>query len=214
MRLVSELVNETLNIRVNFGSDRLYHEFDGIRFKDLKFRGVEECNTVCEDTIYVIDTTTYYGDTSIYYADTAVYVLYSDTATYYSDTAVYYADTSTYYGDTVTVTIYDTIEVIIPVYVYDTLDCEDTLINHITPGEYTVAVLYPNPSSSYITVTNIIDPEFSYHIYNMEGRIVDQGIIGPSYRVNTNNLASGTYYILFTRPLIDEVFIGKFIKLD
>jgi Secretion system C-terminal sorting domain len=54
-------------------------------------------------------------------------------------------------------------------------------------------ILFPNPSSDFITLENSID--FEYTIYNSLGGIINSGIISGDGKINISNLEKGFYFI-------------------
>jgi hypothetical protein len=56
--------------------------------------------------------------------------------------------------------------------------------------------LYPNPSSSSISVRSSVSlVSRSYRVYNLQGAVVSEGLFGDSGAIPTANLPNGTYFL-------------------
>ena len=66
--------------------------------------------------------------------------------------------------------------------------------------------LYPNPAKDYLSISGLEDKE-NYSIYSILGTKMSAGSIAKDEKINTQNLASGTYFLKF-----DQGNSVKFIK--
>jgi hypothetical protein len=58
--------------------------------------------------------------------------------------------------------------------------------------------LYPNPSSSSISVRSSMSLlSRTYRVYNLQGAVVSEGLLGDSGAIPTANLPNGTYFLQF-----------------
>ena len=75
-------------------------------------------------------------------------------------------------------------------------------------------IIYPNPTSSYLTITNNDASQTSvkYAIVDLTGRIVISGTTAFNEKINIENLSSGNYIIQLNNELGQKI-TRKFIKI-
>jgi hypothetical protein len=58
--------------------------------------------------------------------------------------------------------------------------------------------LYPNPAKEYVSISGLEDQE-NYSIYSILGTKISAGSIAKDQKIDTQNLAPGTYFIKFEK---------------
>lgn len=71
-------------------------------------------------------------------------------------------------------------------------------------------LIYPNPVTNYLNITNNKSEVTNYQIYSVEGKLIHQGEFMSTHKIDLNQYSSGTYLIkLISR---NKVYQQKFIK--
>jgi hypothetical protein len=71
-------------------------------------------------------------------------------------------------------------------------------------------LIYPNPATNYLNITNNKSEVTNYQIYSVEGKLIHQGEFMSTHKIDLNQYSSGTYLIkLISR---NKVYQQKFIK--
>lgn len=72
----------------------------------------------------------------------------------------------------------------------------DLFVASIVTDNKEELLLYPNPASEQITLETTLTSSFSYHVYDVSGRIVLSGVgSGGSLILNLNSVERGNYII-------------------
>ena len=66
--------------------------------------------------------------------------------------------------------------------------------------------VYPNPASDFIQISGLKNP-VNYSIYSISGSVLRKGVVEKSKKINVQNLAVGTYFII-----LDDSEIIKIVK--
>ncbi len=72
----------------------------------------------------------------------------------------------------------------------------ENVILGINDLSYKEIVLYPNPSSDFISLTNSIQP-IDYSIFNNIGMEISKGILIQNEKIDISHLNSGLYFLKF-----------------
>ena len=78
----------------------------------------------------------------------------------------------------------------------------DTKLNDI--------LIYPNPATNFLNITNVNDELTVYQIYSVEGKLITTGEFISTQKIDLNEYPSGTY--LITTISKDKVYQQKFLK--
>lgn len=81
------------------------------------------------------------------------------------------------------------------------------LVNDSKLGEILV---YPNPASNFLNISNSNDELTTYQVYSVEGKLIKQGEFMSSLQIDLNLYSSGTYLIKLISK--NKVYQQKFIK--
>jgi photosystem II stability/assembly factor-like uncharacterized protein len=71
--------------------------------------------------------------------------------------------------------------------------------------------LYPNPASNYINVVSSVAKEINYNISDLQGKMIQEGMLNSSKRINIESLKAGIYIlnIIEGKQFISKTFIKK-----
>jgi len=71
---------------------------------------------------------------------------------------------------------------------------EDTTSSGLTNSLFPQFEIFPNPSSDYIIIKNM-DSQWTYFLYDMNGRLMQSENLSENHIINTSALSKGTYII-------------------
>lgn len=87
-------------------------------------------------------------------------------------------------------------------------DCGLTSSNELPDQAYAYTV-FPNPTSDLLTIELEGGQETSYALFDLQGRLINEGIVTGSTTLDTKELAVGTYYLRLGVGVVEKVLVSR-----